>query len=110
MYGFTAITINEGGRINDSTGKCKLCRAVSPSSGASTDSVLYCCQKCTKPNRIRARESVDVLDVLDDFLEQAHDEFDDARKAGTAATQNSEIKQSLTDEIKFGRPGHEAEA
>jgi hypothetical protein len=47
-------------------------------------------------------QSGGVLDVLNDLLEKAQAELDDARKAETASLQNFEmLKQSLTDEIKF---------
>jgi len=47
-------------------------------------------------------QSGGVLDVLNDLLEKAQAELDDARKAETASIQNFEmLKQSLTDEIKF---------
>merc|ERR1719401_324095 len=47
-------------------------------------------------------QSGGVLDVLNDLLEKAEGELDDARKAETASLQNFEmLKQSLTDEIKF---------
>jgi len=48
-------------------------------------------------------QSGGVLDVLNDLLEKAQGELDDARKAETAGIQNFEmLKQSLTDEVKFG--------
>jgi len=47
-------------------------------------------------------QSGGVLDVLNDLLEKAQAELDDARKAETASIQNFEmLKQSLTDEVKF---------
>ena len=47
-------------------------------------------------------QSGGVLDVLNDFLEKAQGELEDARKAETAGIQNFDmLKQSLGDEIKF---------